>query len=42
VTLRDAEGEEVARATLHSLVGPKPGKGQGKGTPERVDRRDVN
>ena len=32
VTLRDASGEEVARATLHSLVGPKPG----------VERRDVN
>jgi acyl-coenzyme A thioesterase PaaI-like protein len=25
VTLRDASGEEVARAVLHSLVGPKPG-----------------
>lgn len=25
VTLRDAGGEEVARAVLHSLVGPKPG-----------------
>jgi len=25
VTLRDASGEEVARAILHSLVGPKPG-----------------
>jgi hypothetical protein len=25
VTLRDAAGEEVARAVLHSLVGPKPG-----------------
>ena len=25
VTLRDAGGEEVARAILHSLVGPKPG-----------------
>lgn len=25
VTLRDAHGNEVARATLHSLVGPKPG-----------------
>ena len=25
VTLRDATGEEVARAVLHSLVGPKPG-----------------
>jgi acyl-coenzyme A thioesterase PaaI-like protein len=25
VTLRDAGGDEVARATLRSLVGPKPG-----------------
>jgi acyl-coenzyme A thioesterase PaaI-like protein len=25
VTLRDASGDEVARAVLHSLVGPKPG-----------------
>lgn len=25
VTLRDEAGEEVARAVLHSLVGPKPG-----------------
>jgi acyl-coenzyme A thioesterase PaaI-like protein len=25
VTLRDTEGDEVARAVLHSLVGPKPG-----------------
>src|SRR4051812_47961888 len=25
VTLRDAGGDEVARAILHSLVGPKPG-----------------
>lgn len=36
VTLRDAGGEEVARAVLHSLVGPKPGA---EGT---TDRRDVN
>jgi hypothetical protein len=35
VTLRDASGEQVARAVLHSLVGPKPGS---TGT----DRRDVN
>jgi acyl-coenzyme A thioesterase PaaI-like protein len=34
VTLRDESGEEVARAVLHSLVGPKPGSG--------TDRRDVN
>ncbi|HEU4616363.1 MAG TPA: hotdog fold domain-containing protein [Kofleriaceae bacterium] len=34
VTLRDAAGEEVARAVLHSLVGPKPGAA--------TDRRDVN
>jgi len=25
VTLRDASGDEVAKAVLHSLVGPKPG-----------------
>lgn len=25
VSLRDASGDEVARAVLHSLVGPKPG-----------------
>ena len=25
VTLRDARGDDVARAVLHSLVGPKPG-----------------
>jgi acyl-coenzyme A thioesterase PaaI-like protein len=25
VTLRDASGEQVAKAVLHSLVGPKPG-----------------
>ena len=36
VTLRDAQGEEVARAVLHSLVGPKPG------TAGANDRRDVN
>jgi uncharacterized protein (TIGR00369 family) len=34
VTLRDAGGDEVARAILHSLVGPKPGVA--------TDRRDVN
>ena len=34
VTLRDEGGEEVARAVLHSLVGPKPGT--------TSDRRDVN
>lgn len=34
VTLRDASGEEVARAILHSLVGPKPGAG--------TQRSDVN
>lgn len=34
VTLRDAGGDEVARAVLHSLVGPKPGAA--------TDRRDVN
>ena len=28
VTLRDATGEEVAKAILHSLVGPKPGADQ--------------
>jgi acyl-coenzyme A thioesterase PaaI-like protein len=34
VTLRDTGGEEVARAVLHSLVGPKPGS--------TGDRGDVN
>ena len=34
VTLRDAAGEQVARAVLHSLVGPKPGSAS--------DRGDVN
>ncbi len=34
VTLRDASGEEVAHAVLHSLVGPKPGTS--------AERRDVN
>jgi acyl-coenzyme A thioesterase PaaI-like protein len=34
VTLRDASGEPVAKAVLHSLVGPKPGTTR--------DRRDVN
>lgn len=34
VVLRDASGEEVARAVLHSLVGPKPGSPS--------DRGDVN
>ncbi|MDB4960617.1 MAG: hypothetical protein JWP01_616 [Myxococcales bacterium] len=34
VTLRDASGEQVAKAILHSLVGPKPGTTR--------DRRDVN
>jgi acyl-coenzyme A thioesterase PaaI-like protein len=34
VTLRDAGGDIVARAILHTLVGPKPGAA--------VDRRDVN
>ncbi len=34
VKLRDAAGEEVARAVLHSLVGPKPGAA--------TDRRDIN
>jgi len=34
VVLRDAGGEEVARAVLHSLVGPKPGAAS--------DRGDVN
>jgi acyl-coenzyme A thioesterase PaaI-like protein len=32
VTLRDAGGEEVARAVLHSLVGPKPGSPGDRGT----------
>ena len=34
VTLRDPTGEVVARAVLHTLIGPKPGTG--------LDRRDVN
>jgi acyl-coenzyme A thioesterase PaaI-like protein len=34
VVLRDAGGEEVCRAVLHSLVGPKPGSPS--------DRGDVN
>jgi acyl-coenzyme A thioesterase PaaI-like protein len=34
VTLRDASGEEVAHAILHSLVGPKPGSVR--------ERSDVN
>ncbi len=34
VSLRDESGEEVAKAILHSLVGPKPGSAS--------DRRDVN
>lgn len=36
VTMRDGSGEEVARAVLHSLVGPKPGSAGSN------DRRDVN
>ncbi len=35
VTLRDASGEDVAKVVLHSLVGPKPGSGDGA-------RNDVN
>jgi len=31
VTLRDAGGEQVARAVLHSLVGPKPGSPSDRG-----------
>ena len=31
VTLRDAGGEEVARAVLHSLVVPKPGSARDRG-----------
>ena len=34
VTLRDASGDEVAHAILHSLVGPKPGSAR--------ERSDVN
>jgi hypothetical protein len=34
VTLRDGSGEQVVRAVLHSLVGPKPGSA--------AERRDVN
>ena len=36
VVMRDAKGDEVARAVLHSLVGPKPGT-----TADR-ERGDVN
>jgi len=32
VMLRDAGGEEVARAVLHSLVGPKPGSASDRGS----------
>ncbi|HET7504210.1 MAG TPA: hotdog fold domain-containing protein, partial [Kofleriaceae bacterium] len=32
VVLRDAAGEEVARAVLHSLVGPKPGSVSDRGS----------
>lgn len=31
VTLRDDHGEQVARAVLHSLVGPKPGSASDRG-----------
>lgn len=34
VTLRDASGDQVARAVLHTLVGPKPGAGD---RPESVN-----
>jgi acyl-coenzyme A thioesterase PaaI-like protein len=32
VTLRDAGGDEVARAVMHSLVGPKPGSASDRGS----------
>ncbi len=32
VTLRDAGGDEVAHAVLHSLVGPKPGSASDRGS----------
>ncbi len=32
VTLRDAGGDEVAHAVLHSLVGPKPGSASERGS----------
>ena len=35
VSLRDASGEEVAKAVLHSLVGPKRGGGHDR--PERMN-----
>lgn len=41
VTLRDAGGDEVARAILHSLVGPKPGSALSGGR-SSADRGDVN
>jgi hypothetical protein len=37
VVLRDASGEQVARAVLHSVIGPKPGVGG-----HSSDRRDIN
>jgi acyl-coenzyme A thioesterase PaaI-like protein len=37
VVMRDTSGEQVARAVLHSVVGPKPGSAR-----DRRDRRDVN
>ena len=38
VILRDASGEQVAKAVLHSVVGPK----RGAGGRQSSDRRDVN
>jgi acyl-coenzyme A thioesterase PaaI-like protein len=32
VTLRDGGGDQVARAVLHSLVGPKPGSASDRGS----------
>jgi len=40
VTLRDESGEQVAKAILHSLVGPKPGVRSARDT--RDPRHDVN
>lgn len=46
VTLRDRSGEEVAKAVLHSLVGPKPRASRSGGLSvvgdEPRDRSDVN
>jgi len=48
VVLRDASGEQVARAVLHSVVGPKPGTARAgaphvaAGARHVVNRTDIN